>query len=184
MRCYFDTEFTGLHQKTTLISIGCITESGNQFYAESTEYDRTQVDTWIQEHVLDNLLYNDVQKTDIIEETPTYFGMKGTETLIANHLELWLESATPAEMWSDCLSYDWVLFVQLWGHAFNLPTHIYYIPFDLCTALKLYGIDPDINREEFVGFSETERGKNKHNALWDAQVIKKCVEKLEKIPYV
>ena len=38
MRIFFDTEFTGLHQNTTLISIGCIDENGRTFYAESTDY--------------------------------------------------------------------------------------------------------------------------------------------------
>ena len=33
-KIFFDTEFTGLHQKTTLISIGLIAETGETFYAE------------------------------------------------------------------------------------------------------------------------------------------------------
>lgn len=44
MKVFFDTEFTGLHQKTTLISIGLISEDGKTFYAELTDYDQTQVD--------------------------------------------------------------------------------------------------------------------------------------------
>lgn len=43
MKVFFDTEFTGLHQKTTLISIACITEDGKEFYAEFTDYDEAQV---------------------------------------------------------------------------------------------------------------------------------------------
>jgi len=78
-------------------------------------------------------------------------------------------------MWSDCLSYDWVLFNQLWGHAFSIPKNIYYIPFDICTLFKVKGIDPDINRERFLEWPDSEQ---KHNALWDARVIKACYEKL------
>ncbi len=33
MNIFFDTEFTGLHRNTTLISIGLITETGEGFYA-------------------------------------------------------------------------------------------------------------------------------------------------------
>jgi len=33
-RIFFDTEFTGLHKDTTLISIGLIAEDGRTFYAE------------------------------------------------------------------------------------------------------------------------------------------------------
>jgi len=40
-KIFFDTEFTGLHQNTTLISIGLISECGKTFYAELTDYDKT-----------------------------------------------------------------------------------------------------------------------------------------------
>ena len=33
MKIFFDTEFTGLHQHTTLISIGLVDEVGISFYA-------------------------------------------------------------------------------------------------------------------------------------------------------
>ena len=53
MKIFFDTEFTGLHKDTTLISIGIVAENGKSFYAELTDYDKTQVDEWLQLHVLD-----------------------------------------------------------------------------------------------------------------------------------
>ncbi len=36
-KVFFDTEFTGLRQQTTLISIGLVAETGETFYAELTE---------------------------------------------------------------------------------------------------------------------------------------------------
>lgn len=42
-KIFFDTEFTGLHQKTTLISIGFIAETGETFYAELTDYNKSQI---------------------------------------------------------------------------------------------------------------------------------------------
>jgi hypothetical protein len=91
-------------------------------------------------------------------------------------------------MWSDCLAYDWVLFNNIFGQAFDIPQNVYYIPFDICTLFKLKDIDPDINRELFA-FGEPQTFVNnnvkfegekilKHNALWDAKVIKYCYEKL------
>ena len=50
-RLFFDTEFTGLHQKTTLISIGIVSDDSKTFYAEFTDYDKTQCDDWINENV-------------------------------------------------------------------------------------------------------------------------------------
>ena len=43
-KIFFDMEFTGLHQKTTLISIGLIAEDGRTFYAEFNDYDKSQLD--------------------------------------------------------------------------------------------------------------------------------------------
>jgi len=43
-KIFFDTEFTGLRQDTSLISIGCITETEEIFYFENTDYNADQVD--------------------------------------------------------------------------------------------------------------------------------------------
>ena len=52
MKIFFDTEFTGLHKDTTLISLGAISEDGQTFYAEFTDYDKSQVDGWIHDHII------------------------------------------------------------------------------------------------------------------------------------
>ena len=52
MKVFFDCEFTGLHQFTTLISIGCVTENSDVFYAELDDYNVSQVDEWVQENVI------------------------------------------------------------------------------------------------------------------------------------
>lgn len=168
MKVFFDTEFTGLHKNTTLISIGCISEDGKTFYAELTDYDKKQIDNWIKENVINNLsrslgeLYRMADKTAY-----------GTKEQVATSLKNWLSQFDSVEMWSDCLSYDWVLFNDLFKHAFNIPKNVYYIPFDICTLLKIKGVDPDINREKFAGLQG-----NKHNALHDAKVIKACYDKI------
>jgi len=184
-RIYFDTEFTGLHQNTTLISLGMVSECGKVFYAEFTDFDRTQIDDWLQKNVINNLFLAELGSHVAvkIDENPkikhdwTFLGTK--QNLIeSKHLEDYINQFERIEIWSDCLSYDWVLFCQLWGHAFNIPKNIYYIPFDVCTTFKEKGIDPDINRENFAfGDFEFHQSK-KHNALWDARVIKACHEKL------
>jgi len=81
-------------------------------------------------------------------------------------------------MWSDCLSYDWVLFNQIFGNAFNIPKNVYHIPFDICTLFYAKGIDADISREAFAEIPEVSQ---KHNALWNAKVIRQCFKKLEGI---
>jgi len=171
MRVYFDTEFTGLHKHTTLISIGLIAENNHTFYAELTDYDETQVDNWLEDNVMNNLLFNDYAY--IKEDYQT--AMKGDTQAVKRELSKWLSQFEQVEMWSDCLSYDWVLFNHIFGHAFLIPDNVYYIPFDLCTLFKIKGIDPDVNREEFARMTS---GEQKHNALWDAKIIKKCYDKM------
>ena len=161
-KVFFDTEFTGCRQRTTLISIGCVAESGETFCAELDDFDRGQVDAWIETYVLANL---DPEKANWI----------GDRASTAAQLAKWLSQFSQVEMWSDCLAYDWVLFCELFDGAFGIPKNVCSIPFDLATLLKLKGIDPDVNRERFSGgLSDS---VPKHNALWDAQVIKACYEK-------
>lgn len=189
-KIFFDTEFTGLHQNTTLISIGLTSECGKTFYAEFNDYDKTQIDDWLQKNVIANLKFkepkkgedeyyvatrsednktpNDLYKSYSIELRDDTFNIK-------IQLKQWLEQFEDVEMWSDCLAYDWVLFNEIFGHAFNIPKNVYYIPFDLSTCFKLSGVDPDVDREIFAGLDSNNQ---KHNALWDAMVIKKCYENL------
>ena len=155
-KIFFETEFTGLRQDTSLISIAMVTEDGQEFYAATYDFNGEQVDLWLQTNVLANL---DTEMIGIDE--------------LAHQVGAWLAQFERVEMWSDCLAYDWVLFCDLFGGALQLPESIYYIPFDIATLMKTCGVDPDVSREEFAGMT----GK-KHNALHDARVIKACYEKL------
>ena len=171
-KIFFDTEFTGLHQATTLISIGLISECGKAFYAELTDYDRNQIDDWLKENVIDNLGLPEMGKIPLVY-------ISDTKEVVARELKTWLAQFEQVEMWSDCLAYDWVLFNQLWGHAFSIPDNVCYIPFDICTLFWQAGINPDIDREEFAG--KVGDTVVKHNALWDAMVIRDCFDKLNNL---
>lgn len=178
MKIFFDTEFTGLHKNTTLISIGLVSEDNRVFYAELNDYDITQVDRWIHENVILNLKFNKFDEIypKSIPRLSREYSMKSNKNMVAESLRDWLSQFDYVEMWSDCLSYDWMLFCDLFGHAFEIPPNVYYIPFDISTLMRIKGIDPDINREEFLGMKGI-----KHNALHDAIVIKVCYEKLMRL---
>jgi hypothetical protein len=181
MKVFFDCEFTGLHQHTTLISLGCVAENGMQFYAEATDYDRGQVNRWIQENVIDHLFLVPTPDTDLPTITADKIGnvsIIGARFQIAIMFKNWISKFKDVEMWGDVYAYDWVLFCELFDAediAERLPRNIYYIPFDLATLMKIKGIDPDISREEFSGIENLA----KHNALDDARIIKACYEKLQ-----
>ena len=170
---YFDMEFTGLHQNTTIISIGIISEDGKTFYAELNDYDKKQVDKWLEDNVISNLELT--EQKEVVEYNGDDVRVYGNKKDLKKYLTEWLEQFGDVKIWSDCLSYDWVLFNSIFGTAFDIPKNIYYIPMDICTVFEVMGIDPDISREEFVGVKSKDK---KHNALWDAIIIKKCYEKI------
>lgn len=167
MKIFFDTEFTGLHQKTSLISIAFISLDNRSFYAEFTDYKKSQLSEWHIENVIAHL------KNGTNQTSGQDWYVKGTRQTVAKHLETWFMQFEKVEIWADVLAYDWVLFCELFGGAFGLPKNIHYQPFDVATLLLLKGEDPDINREAFANLPNGE----KHNALWDARVTKAVYEK-------
>jgi hypothetical protein len=198
-KLFLDTEFTGLHQATTLISLGIISECGKTFYAEFTDYDKTQLNDWLEENVIANTWvakHNPITSMGevISEERWADVHVFGSSDYIKPFLEEWLSQFEKIVIWSDCLAYDWVLFCNIWGHAFCIPENIHYIAMDICTVFEMQGIDPDISRERFSTdvFSENDeplffdkKGNlletKKHNALWDAFIIRECYNKLIKL---
>lgn len=175
-RVFFDCEFTGLRQDTTLISIGLVSEDWKKFYAEFTDYDPSQVDDWIRQNVLANILPEITSATEPMSHGPNQDRyVVGDKAYVANDLREWFTQFEYVEIWSDVLAYDWMLFCNLFGGPFKIPSNIYYIPFDLATLLKLKGIDPDVDRIEF---SRSGYRKWKHHALADAITIAECHRKL------
>jgi DNA polymerase III epsilon subunit-like protein len=180
LRLFLDTEFTGLHQNTTLISLGMVTEDGKQFYAEPPDYDKEQVNPWIQENVVDKLLGDRLYEWHDRKDDENICVVQCPAKDLASVIKAWLQtvcgSPDDVEVWHDCGTYDWMLFSELFGGSLKLPSNISYIAFDICTLFKVCGVDPDINREEYA---RAEGRELKHNALYDAQVTKKCFERLQ-----
>lgn len=192
-KLFIDLEFTGLHQNTTPISLGIISECGKTFYAEFTDYDKTQLNDWLEENVIAHTWVAKHEPItsmgEVISESRwADVHVFGSSDYIKPFLEKWLSQFEKIVIWSDCLAYDWVLFNQIWGHAFSIPENIYYIAMDICTVFEMQGIDPDISREEYCEIEtfRQERTKElhedfksiKHNALWDAFIIRECYNKL------
>lgn len=192
-KLFIDLEFTGLHQATTPISLGIISECGKTFYAEFTDYDRTQLNDWLDENIIPNtwVAINEpiTSMGEVINESRwADKHVFGSSDYIKPFLEEWLSQFESIVIWSDCLAYDWVLFNQIWGHAFSIPENIYYIAMDICTVFEMNNIDSDISREEYCEIENFTEEKTKglynslksvkHNALWDAFIIRECYKKL------
>lgn len=181
-KIFLDMQFTGLHKLTTAISIGLVAADGKKFYAEFTDYDKTQVDDFISGNVLSNLFLTDYDfEKDYDPDTETVM-VKGDIELIKITLTEWLKmyEETGVEIWGDTLSYDWVLFVSIFGNAFDVPDFVNYIPMDIATALKNFGVNKDINRAVFVYGDEipSEVLSKRYNALFQAEMILEVYKKL------
>lgn len=174
MKVFFDTEFTGLHKNTTLISIGLVAGDGKTFYAEFSDYDRSQVDDWIKENVLAHLKFND-------DPSKGTFGnlhdgnieMYGTKADIGASLRGWLSKYDNVQLVSDVCHYDMVLFIDLFGSAFDLPKQVCPACHDINQDIAEYWGKTemwafDMSREKIAPPIQGE----KHNSLYDAKVIK------------
>ena len=181
-KIFFDLEFTGLHKLTTPISIGLVCEDGNKFYAEFTDYDKFQIDNFLRSEVISKLILQDYNFDKDYDPDSTEVYVKGDVDLIYATLNAWLlqYEEDGIEMWGDVLAYDWVLFINIFGNGLALPKFIDYIPMDLSTALKLYGIDKDVNRDEFAYGEEVanSRKDKKHNSLYDAETQLEVYKKM------
>lgn len=180
MNIYFDTEFTGLHKNTTLISIGLVDENGRTFYAEFSDYDKSQVNDWILENVIEHLVYkrsrlNQVffSKGDDYEK----WGAYGTKDFIKEQLTKWLSEYDEVQLISDVCHYDMVLFIDIFGDAFSIPKNVSAVCYDInqdiaeylnCSQKEAF----DESRENIIARNEITINGDKHNALYDALVIK------------
>lgn len=174
-KLFMDLEFTGLQQDASLISIGMVDEDGYSFYAEVQDYQLVS-NKWVIDNVINNLLLRD-KRAPYRYTLGSHTEVKCWHNQLNLFLSTYLKKYDKIEFWLDCGAYDWVLFCNIFGGAFNLPNNVYYIPFDIATLLKAQGWNPDINREEFARLSN-DPNKVKHNALWDAKVIKECYKRL------
>lgn len=179
MNIYFDTEFTGLHKNTTLISIGLVDENNRTFYAEFTDFDQSQVNDWILENVIEHLICNKQENrgkrgTSIIGDKTIVIGEKW---LIKTELEKWLSVYDDVQLISDVCHYDMVLFIDIFDDAFSIPKNVSAVCYDInqdiadyldCSEREAF----DVSRESIIARNEIKINGDKHNSLYDALVIK------------
>lgn len=179
MKLFFDTEFTGLRKNTTLVSIGIVAEDGKKFYAEFTDFDDKQCDQWIEDNVLKHLILNGNDNLAArLGEDENATVVLGCKTDIRNELADWLSQYESVQFVSDVCHYDFVLLIDLFGTAWDLPQNVSASCHDINQDIaKHYSISErdafDKSREEIISelCGESINGV-KHNALYDAEVIK------------
>lgn len=197
MKIYFDTEFTGLKKDTTLVSIGLITEDDESFYAELTDFDKSYKDEWFVNNVLNNLLLD--KEKNAKKKTPEVFVYKtkeeyfiadktvrGTKNEVSYELYRWLKDFVSIQLVSDVCHYDMVLFIDLFGGAFDMLPSItpacHDINQDIAEFCKITEREAfEKNREKLLleNGIQLPKGK-KHNSLYDAKIIKMIDEMIRR----
>lgn len=179
MELFFDTEFTGLHKRTSLISIGIVAKNCKRFYAEFSTYKENQCDDWIRENVLKHTILagNDTLAAKLGEDGNTTVVL-GSKADIRYELGEWLKQFDEVQFVSDVCHYDMVLLIDIFGTAFGLPENVSAACHDINQDIaKHYGISEreafDKSREDIVSeLCGQQIEGEKHNALYDAEVIK------------
>ena len=197
MKIYFDTEFTGLKKDTTLVSIGLITEDDESFYAELTDFDKSYKDEWFANNVLNNLLLD--KEKNAKKKTPEVFVYKtkeeyfiadkmvrGTKNEVSYELYRWLKDFVSIQLVSDVCHYDMVLFIDLFGGAFDMLPSItpacHDINQDIAEFCKITEREAfEKNREKLLleNGIQLPKGK-KHNSMYDAKIIKMIDEMIRR----
>lgn len=185
---FFDTEFTGLHKNTTLISIGLVSDDGRKFYAELTDYDKSQCDDWIKSNVINNLFLHYHTIGERPETAFTVDGKQyayGNKIFVATHLRKWLSQFEEVQLVSDVCHYDMVLLIDIFGGAFDLPPNVCASCHDINQDIATWTDSSEkeafnFSREDFVKYSREYDRRSfqpmKHNALHDAEIIKEIFE--------
>lgn len=191
MKIFYDSEFTGLHKDTTLISIALVDEEGRSLYAEFNDYDPKQVDEWIEENVLENTINlrrsNNIKiKHDMQTLYPTCKFLFGSKKTLRQPVLDWISKYDEIELVSDVGHYDVILLIDfLYGSALQSPIYTYIDANTLIADAYNISINEafDYSREKLSTYNECEDEAiqiNKHNALYDTLVLKSIYESLKK----
>lgn len=165
----------GLQKDTQLISIGLVSDDGKEFYAEFIDVDVNQQDDWIKQNVLVNTAYYGNKDIRGITDSNNYY--IGDKIIIQKYLKEWLLQFGDIQLISDVCHYDMVLFIDIFGSAFDLPENVCASCHDINQDIAAYYmIDEktafDFSREQILSDNEIYIEGDKHNSLYDAKVIK------------
>lgn len=174
MKIFYDTEFIDDGYTVDLVSIGMVSENGDEYYAVSAEFERGRfvLNSWLVDNVLPSLPFN------IVEDEPTG-AYKSTLILDTQHEDKWAvkfrgtiadevsrfikdhSTKNEAQLWAWYGSYDHVALAQLFGSMEDLPSWVPRFTHDLrqvISRLESQGIHSDVPSQV----------SNEHNALADA----------------
>jgi DNA polymerase III epsilon subunit-like protein len=176
-KIFLDTEFTGLHKLTTLISIALVSEDDKEYYAELIDFDEHQITPFLNKEVLSKLIIGEYDFYQDYNPESNTIRVKGNIDLVKQTLTEYLNKFDDVEIWVQT-PYAWFLFVDLFGGFGYLPKNVFRYPFDLTTAIKLYGINPMESKKDFLPNYDELLTYGENNALNDARLNREIFKKL------
>ena len=144
-RKYFlDTEFVEHGDTVIPVSIGLVSESGREYYAEyATDWER-HASAWVKEHVRPHLEGNTKPREAIRDELLAFVG------------------DLPCEFWAYFAATDWVVVIHTLGGLSLFPKN--WRPF----IMDLAWLDPGLERIRALPI----HNPKPHHALWDARELR------------
>lgn len=137
----------------------------------------------------------DLAAAGIADDNERNMFVRGSSDYIRDKLRMWIEEIPErVQLISDIGHYDMTLLCNLFGGAFELPKNVNPVCYDICQDFCMFKIlknglsESDIMKKSFDMPREevlTELGGtlpsgSKHNALYDAEVIKGIYERMRK----
>ena len=182
MNLYFDTEFESLTQDSKLISIGIVSDDDRELYLEFNDIDVDNQSDWIKQNVLVNTIYYGGVDVDTITTLDNYF--VGNKNEIEKILINFIKQYDDVQFVSDVCHYDFVKLINLFGSALGLPDGVspccHDINQDIASYYTITDVEAfDMSREGILDdFNKCITLGTKHNALYDARVIKEIYKSI------
>ncbi len=186
MKYFIDTEFIDDGKIIDLISIGIVAEDGQEYYAQSVEFNHRNASLWVKENVLTHLLScpsshaaslgtSGLYRTDRAEHQrhgQCVDQQRGfvhncpwrTREQLKRDVQMFFNPSDSFELWGWCAGYDFVAFCQLFGTMMDLPKGWPHYIKDLQYILDERGISDGQLPQQEDGL---------HNALADAHHLKR-----------
>lgn len=118
MRIFVDTEFVEAGKSLELVSLGAISERGDDFYAISRDFNPLRANDWVRQNVLAKL------------EPPSKID-RVSERVIAERFRDWVNGIcgiqspeimeSPPEFWGYFCDYDYVILSRMFGGMMKWP---------------------------------------------------------------
>lgn len=194
MKWFIDTEFIESFKKPLfgkrrhyidLISIGMVSERGDEYYAISKEYNYNDADDWVKENVILPMYKAQLTHIKEINEPSNFHKIVGKSNLqirrdilkytCTKHDEYDnLYTNTNPKFYGYFSDYDWVLFCSLFGKMIQLPKGYPMYCIDLKQMMDAKGLN-NIWKDNYHPDPKSE-----HNALEDAKWNMELYQKIIK----